>query len=368
MVKKFFRLVFSLIGGVLFALVVFALREMDIIAFKAGDIVLTVVYAVAAITGVILFYVLSPKLMDGISKVIGDIAKDLSRIPASDIIFGSIGLIIGLIIAFLISQPLYNLNIPFVGSTLSVLLSIILYFGMGLLGITVATKNKADILQGINRGRNSGEKARSKIKEGLESEFNSKPKILDTSVIIDGRIADIAKTGFIDGPLVIPVFVLEELQHIADSPDGLRRERGRRGLDILKIIQKDLEIEVIITQQKYDDIHEVDSKLIKLTEDMKGKIVTNDYNLNKVAEVQGIEVLNVNELANAVKPVVIPGEEMNIDVIKEGKETNQGLAYLNDGTMIVVENGRRAIGKNIDVVVTSVLQTAAGKMIFARPK
>ena len=194
------------------------------------------------------------------------------------------------------------------------------------------------------------------------------PKVLDTSVIIDGRIADICRTGFIEGKLIIPKFVLNELQHIADSSDDLKRVRGRRGLDILNIIQKELDIEVQITEKDFDDIPEVDSKLLKLAQVMNGKVVTNDYNLNKVAQFQGVEVLNINELANAVKPVAIPGEEMVAQVVKEGKESNQGIAYLDDGTMIVVEGGKKHIGETINVLVTSVLQTSAGRMIFGKPK
>ena len=199
-------------------------------------------------------------------------------------------------------------------------------------------------------------------------EAGSAPKILDTSVIIDGRIADICKSGFIEGDLVIPGFVLEELRHIADSSDLLKRNRGRRGLDILNKIQKELEFKVQICERDYDDIAEVDSKLVRLAQDMKGKILTNDFNLNKVAELQGVTVLNINELANAVKPVVLPGEEMEVHVIKNGKEAGQGVAYLDDGTMIVVDGGKRHIGETIGVLVTSVLQTAAGRMIFAKPK
>ncbi|WP_342590809.1 PIN/TRAM domain-containing protein [Peptoniphilus stercorisuis] len=194
------------------------------------------------------------------------------------------------------------------------------------------------------------------------------PKILDTSVIIDGRIREICQSSFLEGPLVVPVFVLEELQHIADSEDSLKRNRGRRGLDVIKEIQEDKNLEVIIFQGKYEEIPEVDSKLLQLTKDLKGKIVTNDYNLNKVATVQGLEVLNINQLANAVKPVYLPGEEMQILIVKLGKENGQGLGYLDDGTMIVVESGKDYVGETINVVVTSVLQTSAGKMIFARPK
>ncbi|RJG15933.1 PIN/TRAM domain-containing protein [Paenibacillus thiaminolyticus] len=193
-------------------------------------------------------------------------------------------------------------------------------------------------------------------------------KILDTSVIIDGRIADICKTGFIEGTIVIPEFVLEELQHIADSSDLLKRNRGRRGLDILNKIQKELEVKVLIYEGDFEEISEVDSKLVKLAKVLKGKVVTNDFNLNKVCELQGVSVLNINDLANAVKPVVLPGEEIVVQVIKDGKEHGQGVAYLDDGTMIVVEGGREYIGMTMEVLVTSVLQTSAGRMIFAKPK
>ena len=191
-------------------------------------------------------------------------------------------------------------------------------------------------------------------------------KILDTSVIIDGRIADICETGFLDGTLVVPQFVLKELQLVADSADSLRRNRGRRGLDILQKIQKMAGIEVMISDADFPDVREVDLKLIELARSVQGKIVTNDFNLNKVAQLRGVEVLNINELANSLKPVVLPGEIMKVFILKEGKEYNQGVAYLDDGTMVVVDNARKMISRTIDVVVTSVLQTTAGKMIFGR--
>jgi uncharacterized protein YacL len=191
---------------------------------------------------------------------------------------------------------------------------------------------------------------------------------LDTSVIIDGRIADITETSFVEGPILIPQFVLSELQHIADSSDPVKRTRGKRGLEVLHHIQKQVNVDVRIVDTDYPMVREVDAKLIELAKEVRGKIVTNDSNLNKVAELQGIEVLNINELANALKPVVLPGEEMNVKILKEGKEMGQGVAYLDDGTMIVVDNGRRQMGKTIDVIVTSVLQTPAGRMIFARLK
>jgi uncharacterized protein YacL len=191
-------------------------------------------------------------------------------------------------------------------------------------------------------------------------------KILDTSVIIDGRIADVCETGFIDGTLVIPQFVLKELQLVADSSDSLKRNRGRRGLDILQKVQKMSGIEVSISDLDFPEVREVDLKLIELARALQGKIVTNDFNLNKVAQLRGVDVLNVNELANSLKPVVLPGEIMKVFILKEGKEYNQGVAYLDDGTMVVVDNARKMISKTIDIVVTSVLQTTAGKMIFGR--
>ena len=191
-------------------------------------------------------------------------------------------------------------------------------------------------------------------------------QILDTSVIIDGRVADIVETGFLDGTLVVPQFVLKELQFVADSSDPLKRNRGRRGLDILHRIQKMAGVEVIISDVDFPQVKEVDLKLIELARTLLGRIVTNDFNLNKVAQLRGVEVLNINELANALKPVVLPGEVMNVFILKEGKEYNQGVAYLDDGTMVVVDNARSRIGRNLDIVVTSVLQTTAGRMIFGR--
>jgi len=191
-------------------------------------------------------------------------------------------------------------------------------------------------------------------------------KILDTSVVIDGRIADICGTTFIEGTLVVPQFVLKELQLVADSSDGLKRQRGRRGLDVLDHLQKSKGVSVMITEMDFPDIRDVDSKLIELAKRLDAKIVTNDLNLNKVARLQGISVLNINELANALKPIVLPGETMGVFIIKEGKEKDQGVAYLDDGTMVVVDNSRRLIGQNVDITVTSVLQTTVGKMIFGR--
>jgi uncharacterized protein YacL len=191
-------------------------------------------------------------------------------------------------------------------------------------------------------------------------------KLLDTSVIIDGRITDLCDTGFIEGTLVIPQFVLKELQYVADSSDGLKRQRGRRGLDVLNHLQKSSQISVVIWEMDFPEIRDVDSKLIELARQLDAKIVTNDVNLNKVAKLRGLSVLNINELANALRPVVLPGESMRVFILKEGKEKDQGVGYLDDGTMVVVDNSRRMIGQNVDITVTSVLQTTVGKMIFGR--
>lgn len=206
------------------------------------------------------------------------------------------------------------------------------------------------------------------MNDSTNKEVQEHYKLLDTSVIIDGRIADISATGFVEGVLVVPQFVLTELQHIADSSDTLKRTRGRRGLDILKRLQDERASKVLITEIDFEDVSEVDLKLVRLAKKMDAQILTNDFNLNKVCELHRVQVLNINDLANAVKPVVIPGEDMQVVVIKDGKEHNQGVAYLDDGTMIVVEGGRSYIGQAITVTVTSVLQTSAGRMIFAKPK
>ncbi|WP_123042155.1 PIN/TRAM domain-containing protein [Cohnella candidum] len=290
---------------------------------------------------------LSRALQLGIDRAAG--------VPATDMVTGAAGLMVGALFAVLV-YPFVS-DIPRVGPLLGAVLAIVLAYA----GAGIAVRKKEEI----------GEWFRSRrVAEPLKEEAPryEEHKILDTSVIIDGRIADICKTGFIEGTLVIPEFVLEELQHIADSSDLLKRNRGRRGLDILNKIQKELDVKVLIYEEAVEEAGEVDSKLVKLAKAMRGKVVTNDFNLNKVCELQGVSVLNINDLANAVKPVVLPGEEIVVQVIKDGKEHGQGVAYLDDGTMIVVEGGRDFIGTTMEVLVTSVLQTSAGRMIFAKPK
>ncbi|MCR4723555.1 MAG: TRAM domain-containing protein [Eubacteriales bacterium] len=271
-------------------------------------------------------------------------------------------IIIALLISSLICLPIYKIDMP---DVIKALLAVIVYVGLTYGAVLLAFNRGTEIetaIKGIFVRAENSERTRSQRRKSSVI-----PKILDTSVIIDGKIYDILKTGFIDGPIVISTLVIEELQYIADSSDALKRNRGRRGLDILNLIQKELPLEVIVSDNNYDDIPDVDNKIIRLAKNMKGKVITNDYNLNKVAEIMGVEVLNINELANAVKTVVLPGEELRIHVLREGKEDRQGVAYLDDGTMIVVEDGRELIGKDITATVTSVLQTSAGKMVFVRP-
>ncbi|MDQ0202770.1 PIN/TRAM domain-containing protein [Pectinatus haikarae] len=310
--------------------------------------------------GGIVGYVVSPYLLILLKRFSMWVETQLNKMKIHDVIAGVCGLAIGLVIANLLGAAFSG--VPIVGSYLPIIFSIVL----GYLGIHITIKKRNEIVALFPRlfREQPKDKKNAEEKSALRTDY----KLLDTSVIIDGRIADICQSGFIEGTLLIPVFVLEELQHIADSSDLLKRTRGRRGLDVLKRIQTEFDMFVQIDERDFDEISEVDSKLIKLAQVAGGKIITNDYNLNKVADLQGVSVLNINELANALKPVVIPGEAMTVTIVKDGKEQGQGVAYLDDGTMIVVEGGRKYINTTLPVAVTSVLQTAAGRMIFAKPK
>ncbi len=307
----------------------------------------------------------SPYCIKKLRKFSVWVEQQLSKMPIDDVLAGVAGLAIGLVIANLLGVAFSR--IPVIGPYISIIFSIV----FGYLGIYITIKKRNDILSILPKNRERAAKEEKAKEQAVKPELPPNApsyKLLDTSVIIDGRIADICKTGFIEGTLLIPVFVLEELQFIADSADALKRTRGRRGLDILKRIQTEFDMLVKIDHHDYDDINGVDSKLIRLGQEIGAKIITNDFNLNKVADLQGVQVLNINELANAIKPVVIPGESMTVTVVKDGKEQGQGVAYLDDGTMIVVENGHRHLNETLSVTVTSVLQTAAGRMIFAKPK
>ncbi|KAB3532405.1 PIN/TRAM domain-containing protein [Alkaliphilus serpentinus] len=360
MINRIIRVVIAVLGALLgVALFVYTTSVFALEGIKGNFATYIIGIIISSFLSGLLLFMLSPWLINKGRGLANWIERELANVPVINIVLGSIGLTFGLIIAYLVSGLLNNFPIPFVGE----IISAALYIFMAYLGVSIATK-KIDELTNLQAiFKKNSQKEKSGKKEGKVL-----PKILDTSVIIDGRIADICKTGFVEGPLIIPSFVLEELRHIADSSDSLKRNRGRRGLDILNKIQKELDIEVRIFEKDFEDLSEVDTKLLKLAQVLDGKVLTNDFNLNKVAEFQGVPVLNINELANAVKPIVLPGEEMIVQVIKDGKESGQGLAYLDDGTMIVVDSGKKFIGKNIDVLVTSVLQTAAGRMIFAKPK
>ena len=345
-----------------------------------------------AIIGIVVGMLVSPFLIGRLGNFTAFVEKQLSKMPINDVIAGAAGLAIGLIIANLLGSAFAR--IPLVGDYIPVIFSIVL----GYLGIRITIKKRKEItgsfafiphvLKEILRTREAEkpkvdkpaeapaqvapeaaptEKAKVNLVK-LREDKDKNYKLLDTNVIIDGRIADICKTGFLEGTLLIPVFVLEELQHIADSSDTLRRVRGRRGLDVLQKVRENSGLDVEIMNVDFDDVQEVDSKLVRLAQKLGGKIITNDFNLNKVAQLRGVSVLNINDLSNAVKPVVIPGETMRVQVVKDGKEPGQGVAYLDDGTMIVIENGHRYLSRTISVEVTSALQTSAGRMIFAKPR
>lgn len=319
-------------------------------------------------------WIITPFLIKYLLKYSEIVASVLAKAPSADIIVSLIGVLVGLILANLIGAPFSRL--PIIGSYIPIILSIVL----ALTGAKVALYKSKDILGLFYRSRHpgtdfsgNGEETEQVLQEETVVGTDSVPatlvssnKLLDTSVIIDGRIADILKTGFLEGNLVIPHFVLDELQRLSDSSDNLKRAKGRRGLDLIHELQEMFRHVVIVKDLEYEIYQDVDSKLIALAKDTGSVIVTNDFNLNKVASIQGIQVLNINDLANAVKPVVIPGEEMTAYLLREGKESGQAIAYLQDGTMIVVEGGRKYIGNKIRVAVTSVLQTSAGRMIFAK--
>lgn len=388
-IRFFVTVLLAVIGGVILHLASPVLTEListEVLKTDMGLYKLTmanvILIGIGMIIGGIAGYLVSPYFVAKLQKFSIWVEGQLSKMPLQDVIAGVVGLAIGLIIANLLGGTFAN--IPVIGNYLPVLFSIV----FGYLGIHIVVRKQKEIGELFGRMMKLKKKPREKLGEDGTVQPAAQPapvtpampaggygsydslvgcKLLDTSVIIDGRIADICGTGFLDGKLLIPVFVLEELQHIADSADALKRVRGRRGLDILQKIRTESGLQVEIINQDFEDITEVDSKLIRLGQQLGGKIVTNDYNLNKVSELQGVPVLNINDLSNAVKPVVIPGENMHVTVVKEGKEQGQGIAYLDDGTMIVIENGRYYLNKAIEVEVTSALQTSAGRMIFAKP-
>lgn len=328
--------------------------EGEATGFFSLTVLTVIAYVVGALVGAVVGYILSHFILRLIWAAIHRIEFSLGSLSGQDLLAGTVGLLIGLIIANLIGFAFARL--PIIGAYGPIVFNLV----FGYAGMSIAVHKKAEV-SGLLANFRLGKQAKERSVKKTGS-----TKLLDTSSIIDGRIAELCATGFLEGPLLVPVFVLEELQLIADSADLLKRTKGRRGLDILKQMQEDGHVDVRIINDDFDDIQGVDSKLVRLGRDLKAKVITNDYNLNKVAELQGVVVLNINDLANAMKPARVPGEEMTVLIVKAGKEENQGIAYLEDGTMIVVENGQKYIGMSVPVTVTSVLQTSAGRMIFVK--
>ena len=333
-----------------------------------GDMSLTIarisVLILGTLIGVIIGYLISSFILKQGLVIAKRLERILTHIPNQELIAGTIGLLFGLIIANLIGVA-FN-QVPIIGPYIPIILSAI----FGYSGLKIMARKGPEMYNNyVQQWSGEGPKKTSRFKmfsTHKSDKTTSTPKLLDTSVIIDGRIKELCNTGFIEGPLMVPLFVLNELQIISDSADATKRNRGRRGLDILKEMQDANKVAIEVVEDDYDDLTEVDSKLMRLALDKQWKLMTNDFNLNKVARVQGIEVLNLNELANVLKPALIAGEWIRVQIMKEGKEIHQGVAYLDDGTMIVVEDGKPYVGQTVEVMVTSILQTSAGRMIFAR--
>ena len=354
------EMVLRLVGGVIAALAVAEVARNFLTPTPAllapWPYLLTIIIGTGGLLAFGLAFALTPALTTRPFFWVLGRATDM---PASDFLAAAVGAVLGLLVGVLVSIPLSYLP-WYLGSFLPIAASLALAY----LGVTAVLTHKKDLFQ-LVRGPRDG---RSRDTHGAEAATEGHPVVVDTSSIIDGRIADICQTGFLQGPLLVPRFVLRELQHIADSSDAMRRGRGRRGLDILNKLQKDNTVPLVIHEDDGEPGVEVDALLVLLARRMHCPIVTNDYNLNRVAGLQGVKVLNVNELANAVKSIVLPGQELSLKVIQEGKEVGQGVGYLEDGTMVVIENGRRAIGSTVTVMVSRVLQTAAGRMVFAQTR
>lgn len=410
--RFFITLTFVIAGGALLKLASPLLTTYITTEFfqvDTGIFRLTMINLLCIIVGAILGgiggWLISPFFISKLRNFTSFVENNLSKMPINDVIAGAVGLAVGLIIADLLGNAFAR--IPVIGNYIPIIFSIVL----GYLGIHLTIKKRKELTKSFdfvgrlkealkNREveKSASKKEEEKIKPAdekisvenflepgaenldipkttgkvslvkVKADKSKNYKLLDTNVIIDGRIADICRTGFLEGTLLIPVFVLEELQHIADSPNSLRRVRGRRGLDVLKGMMDDENLNLEVMNVDFNDVQEVDSKLVRLAQKVEGKIITNDFNLNKVAQLRGVEVLNINDLSNAVKAIVIPGEVMRVQVVKDGKEPGQGVAYLDDGTMIVIENGHKFLSRTISVEVTSALQTSAGRMIFAKPQ
>ncbi|MFH1880592.1 MAG: PIN domain-containing protein [Bacillota bacterium] len=339
-------------------------------AFSGPDSVL-ILYVVLCLVGAIVLFAFSHSIMLRVLRLSGTIERRWTSMPTRQILLSVIGLIMGLIVAALLHLLILSIG----SSLLTVSISAIVYVVLGTMGLRIGYQRYS--AKPYRRGRKHRESLGMILDETIaeDDEADDEPalsaipaKILDTSVLIDGRILDIAATGFLEGDLVISEIVLDELRHIADSADSLKRTRGRRGLDIVKHLQNQLGARVVIRGRNTADDSEVDVQLLKLCRELGGIVVTNDYNLNKVARISGVKALNINDLANALKPMLSAGEEISVEIVREGKEAGQGIAYLDDGTMIVVDQARQLVGRKTDIVVSTVLQTSAGRMIFASVK
>ena len=311
-------------------------------------------YGVSALLFGILFFFLAPGMINGVRKTVSRIEKRSRELTMSQIFVGVIGLLIGLVIALLISLLIAKIPI----TAIVILLDIVVFVSLGYLGFKIPTSRikEFNLPNWFKRGGDAQQ----------QDAVKARPKLLDTSAIIDGRFFDVYKTGMIEGKIVIPQFVLDELRHIADSSDPLKRARGRRGLDAVNALREEGSTAFTVSEIDYPELEEVDTKLLKLAVDMGGVVVTNDYNLGKVAAVQSVPVFNINDLANALRLIVVAGEVVELTIVKEGKEHGQGVAYFEDGTMVVVDGAQKLVGETVSATVTSVLQTSAGRMVFAK--
>ncbi|MDO4482212.1 MAG: hypothetical protein Q4C14_05730 [Bacillota bacterium] len=374
MINKFVRILVTAVGGLFgycLGSVIYMLAAStytDGVSPEFSVLRIAVPVAFTSLCGILAF-MLAPGIKRNWSMMGKRIEKDMERISVPELLSGVVGLIIGLVISYLLSGLFSEIETLHLGMALTILTYILLCC----LCVFVATR----IVRSRINSKNMGELKKSPIlaafagkSKGGRENREAVPKILDTSVLIDGRITDIMKTGFVEGKIIIPEFVLTELRHLSDSADPMKKIRGRRGLEILKEIQAFYGIEIYNTysDKDWDGAEEVDIKLLRLAQKMGGKVITNDFNLIQVAEIQEIPVLNINDVVKALRPVIIPGETLRVQVIREGRENNQGVGYLDDGTMIVVEGGRHLIGKDVSTEVSSVLQTASGRMIFVKPK
>lgn len=312
----------------------------------------TLLYGIFAIAFGLIFFFIAPAIINSVTRLAGWGENSLNKLSMQEIFVGVVGLIIGLVIAVLISLLIAKINIPLVVIFLDVIVFAVLMY----LGWRIPTRRVKEINLPNWFSRSEKQKPLT----------GARPKVLDTSAIIDGRFFDVCSTGIVDGNIIVPSFVLDELRHIADSADALKRARGRRGLDAISRLQESSNDRIIVVEKEYPDLSEVDTKLLRLTSEYGGIAVTNDFNLGKVAAVQGVPVFNINELANALRINVVAGEEIEVAIVKEGKEAQQGIAYFDDGTMVVVEGAKKLVGETVAATVTSVLQTSAGKMVFAK--